>query len=144
MLRIILILNMFEQDGMRHLTCFWSFTFTTYFNQASEMHVLLIFLSGYKSKHVRSWSAISYVEVNKMSWTGIPSTDLVLRLCTHVCFGCIWSLSSLMNKIASRSAWPLLFSVFWNPFMTLRPALLITLIEQDHWQNKDNSKKKKK
>lgn len=49
-----------------------------------------------------------------------------------------------MNKIASRSAWPLLFSLFWNPLMTSGSAHLVMLIEQNHWQNKDNGKKKKK
>lgn len=52
--------------------------------------------------------------------------------------------SSLMNKIAGRSASLLgtcYFYFFWNPIMTLGSVHLVIVIEQNHWKNKDNSKK---
>lgn len=33
--------------------------------------------------------------------------------------------------------------MFWNPLTTLGSAHLVRSIEQNHWQDKDNSKKKK-
>lgn len=50
-----------------------------------------------------------------------------------------------MNKIAGRSASLLgtcYFCLVWNPIMTLGSVHLVILIEQNHWKNRDNSKKK--